>query len=116
MKSSSIDLSYLIENSFNDALFIKDILQTTKEEFLGVLDALSEVQNETNYSSHQMYSMLHKYKPTAAMYALDSYPIFEEYGSGKNMMSYETFIKIKEPLFQNISAAIGDIEEELKKY
>ncbi len=114
--SSYIDLSYLIENSCNDALFIKEILQTTQLEFHKLLKMLKEINSSDQFSSEEMYAVLHKYKPTAAMYAIETYPIFELYGSGNNKIEFHDFISIKKSLINNLEEVLQAIELELLKY
>ncbi len=116
MKNNCIDLTYLIENSYNDALFIKEILQTTQEEFRKLIQYLASVKDSNQFSSDDMYAILHKYKPTASMYAIDTYPIFEKYGSGNNLITYDEFMTLKNTLIENLEEVVDAIDLELSKY
>ncbi len=111
-----IDLSYLKENSFGDVEFIIEILSTTYQEFVGLLEDLDRLKDPDQYTRDEIYHLLHKYKPTVSMYNMSSYPIFKEYGSGSNFMEYEKYIELYPLISKNIFEASQEIREEWFRY
>ncbi len=109
--NTNIDLSYLKENSFGDVEFIIEILNTTYEEFVGLLEDLDRLKNPDQFTGEELYNLLHKYKPTVSMYKMSSYPIFKEFGSGNNLMEYEKYLK----LYPIISKSIFEASLEIRK-
>ncbi len=111
-----IDLNYLIENSFNDANFIKDILETTSVEFKKLILELEKIDEIGNFSPGELFHLFHKYKPTVAMFGLKCYVQFRKYGNGDYRLSLEEFRAVKDGIVCNLKNALEEIEIELQKY
>ncbi len=111
-----IDLNYIEENSFNDQEFKKSLLETSYSEFLKLKEEFKNLNDIEQFCSEKAFNLFHKFKPTAAIFKMHTYPSFKKYGSGDYRMEYFEYQSVINEIMEDLQHAAQDIQTELENF